>query len=370
MPSPRALRSRVVREPTNAKYSVRVDIVIAGAAIALKASALARRKKPLREYGMRDCILFEHTATSAFLQGETTMTRTPLADKIAAQILEHVRARDLPRGQHLPSQALADACHVSRAPVNAALKVLEELGVVRCEPNRGYFLARAGHELRSIKLETASEGDEDSLYFQIAEDRLSGDLPVQVTENELIRRYDLPRGQLLKTLNRMAQEGWVFRLPGHGWEFRPALTSRESYEAGYRFRAVLESAVVLEPTFKVDPAAFAEARRQQRMLLDGAYRKMSRVQLFDINAGFHEMLASCAQNEFFLDAVRRVNRLRRLIEYRVTLDRSRLPRQCREHLRILDLLEAGDFKAASQELHEHIDGARAVKSGAVERRRN
>jgi DNA-binding GntR family transcriptional regulator len=295
------------------------------------------------------------------------VTRTSsLAAQIAAQILDHIRERDLPRGQHLPSQTLADACRVSRAPVSTALKFLENLGVVRSEPNRGYFLTRDAQDLADIKLRAGNEEDEDRFYFEIAEDRLSGKLPAQVTENELMRRYNLPRGRLLKTLNRMAQEGWVQRLPGHGWEFRPALTSRASYEAGYRFRAALEAAAVLEPTFAVDAAAFDEARRQQRALLGGGYRKLSRAQLFRINSEFHEMIVGCAQNEFYLDAVKRVNRLRRLIEYRVTLDRSRLPQQCREHLKILDLLESGDFTAAAAQLRKHIDGARAVKSPDVD----
>jgi len=71
-------------------------------------------------------------------------------------------------------------------------------------------------------------------------------------------------------------------------------------------------------------------------------------------------------NEFFLDAIKRVNRLRRLIEYRVTLDRSRLTRQCHEHLEILDLLEAGKVAEASAYLRRHIEGANSLKSPGVE----
>ncbi len=69
------------------------------------------------------------------------MARSSLTAQLAAQILDHIRTNDLPRGQHLPSQALADACRVSRAPINSAFKFLQNLGVVRFESNRGYFLA-------------------------------------------------------------------------------------------------------------------------------------------------------------------------------------------------------------------------------------
>src|SRR4051794_37335440 len=54
-----------------------------------------------------------------------------LQAQLSAQILAHVRERRLSRGQHLPEQALADLFRVSRAPVHAALKALEESGVVR-----------------------------------------------------------------------------------------------------------------------------------------------------------------------------------------------------------------------------------------------
>jgi DNA-binding GntR family transcriptional regulator len=296
------------------------------------------------------------------------MARSSLTAQLASQILDHIRANDLPRGQHLPSQALADACRVSRAPINSAFKFLQNLGVVRFESNRGYFLAADAKELAALTLLASEEGDEDDAYFEIAEDRLSGKLPAQVTESELMRLYRLPRGRLVKILSKIAQEGWIERLPGHGWEFRPTLTDRKSYEAGYRFRATIESAAVLEPSFRIDRDAFREAREQQQALLDADLQKLSRAQLFKINTELHETIVACSGNEFFLDALKRVNRLRRLIEYRVTVDRSRLNRQCREHLKLLDLLEAGNFAEASTFLRQHIQGANILKSPVVEQR--
>ena len=297
------------------------------------------------------------------------MGKSSLAAQLASQILDHIRSNGLARGQHLPSQALADTFRVSRAPVNAAFKFLENMGVVRSEANRGYFLAADANDLADLKLLVNDEGEEDDSYFEIAEDRLAGKLPQQVTENELMRRYDLPRSRLVKILNRIAQEGWIERLPGHGWEFRQTLTSRQSYEAGYRFRATIESAAVLEPTFRVDRDAFQKAREQQQSILDRGWQRLSRAQLFKINSEFHEALVACSGNEFFLDSLQRVNRLRRLIEYRVTLDRSRLTRQCREHLEILDLLEAGKNQEASAYLRRHIQGASSLKSPAVDKRK-
>jgi DNA-binding GntR family transcriptional regulator len=291
------------------------------------------------------------------------MARPSLSPQIAARILEHIQERNLSEGQHLPSQELADTFRVSRAPIAAALRRLEQMKIVRSEPNRGYFLLKGAADLRA-KHKAALDTDEpeDETYFAIAEDRLSGALPERLSESELMRRYDVPRSRLLKVLHRISEEGWIERLPGNGWEFRTTLVSRHSYDQGYEFRAAIESQALLLPSFRIDPEAFRTARAEQKELLDGGFKRMSRDRLFRANSEFHEMLMLCANNEFFVDAVRRVNRLRRLIEYRITVDRSRLPVQCREHLRILDLIETGDMKHASDFLRTHILGASAVKS--------
>ena len=287
------------------------------------------------------------------------MPRPNLAAQMTAQILDYIRVNDLEADQHLPSQTLADALRVSRAPINAALQMLEDMKVVRSEPNRSYFLVKSARELPQIP--HAAEEQEDEWYFAIAEDRLSGKLPERVSENELMRRYGLSRTRLLKVLTKIADEGWIERLPGNGWEFGPLLTSRESYQQGYQLRIALEPQALMLPSFQIDRAAFAAAREKQQWLLDGGYKRASRAEIFAANNDFHEMLMSCGGNPFFLDAVKRVNRLRRLVEYRITVDRSRLPQQCREHLNILELLEKGLRQEAADFLRVHISGAALIK---------
>ena len=290
------------------------------------------------------------------------MPRPNLATQMTARILDYIRANDLKAEQHLPSQTLADALKVSRAPINAALQLLEDMKVVRSEPNRGFFLIKGARDLPVPRDVDGGDAErEDEWYFAIAEDRLAGKLPDRVSENELIRRYGMSRTRLVKILAKIADEGWIERLPGNGWAFGPLLTSRESYQQGYELRVALEPQALLLPSFQIDRAAFAAAREQQQWLLDGAYKRASRSEIFAANAGFHEMLVGCAQNPFFLDALRRVNRLRRLVEYRITVDRSRLPIQCREHINILTLLEKGLRQEASDFLRVHIEGAGLIK---------
>jgi hypothetical protein len=79
------------------------------------------------------------------------------------------------------------------------------------------------------------------------------------------------------------------------------------------------------------------------------------------------MIVACSGNAYLADAVARVNRMRRLIEYNHQTDRSRLVVQAREHLQILDLLEAGDNEKASDFLYTHLDTVRGIKTGITDR---
>ena len=287
-----------------------------------------------------------------------------LSAQLAGRITDHVRDQSLPVGHHLSAQKLADLFKVSRGPVIVALKMLAEAGTVYLETNRGFFVAKTVE--RQTGETPAQPVEEDRLYFTLAEDRLSGRLATRVTENEMMRHYGVSRGRLQALLIQIAEEGWVERLPGHGWEFKSTLSTAQSYEQAYRFRAVIESEAVRLPEFAVDARMLDRARAQQNELLDGAMFTLSRAQLFDINSSFHEMIVGWSRNHFFLDSLRRINRLRRLVEYRVTIDRARLKRQCEEHLVVLDHLERGDAAAAADFLRWHIGYAWTVKEGWVE----
>jgi DNA-binding GntR family transcriptional regulator len=293
------------------------------------------------------------------------MPRESLVPQIMQHLLDHFRNEDMAAGQHLGAQKLADTFRVSRAPVVGALKKLEDLGIVRAEPNRGFFLAVDAANLRDMPDQNSPE---ESLYFRIAEDRLSDRLPDRFSESVLMRRYGVARGRLVRVLQQMAEEGLVDRLPGNGWEFRETLSSLKAYGEAYQFRAAIEMQALLLPSFAPDPEAFAAARQHQLDLLSG-FQGASLTTIYGTNIEFHEMLMRCANNAFFLDAVRRVNRVRRLIEYRIGNDRERLPQQCREHLQILDLIEARDMQAAATFLFHHVREAGNIKVRLLEQHR-
>jgi DNA-binding GntR family transcriptional regulator len=276
---------------------------------------------------------------------------------VPARILELIREEGLAPGSHLPAQMLADRLRVSRSPVNQALGILHEKGVVHREPNRGYFLAT---EIATPAAQLAQElGLEEgattgATYFRIAEDRLQGELPDAVTETFLKQRYELTSAQLQSLLHRMAQEGWIAKKPGYGWEFSPMLTTPESLLQSYRLRLALEPAALLEPGYRIAPEVLERCRAAEFHLLHGGIKTDTADQIHERGVRFHEALVEGSGNPFFIDAIRRVNRVRRLLSYRSTQDRKRYKQHCEQHLAILDLLERGRNEAAAEALRAHL----------------
>jgi DNA-binding GntR family transcriptional regulator len=283
-----------------------------------------------------------------------------IANSVAAGILEYIRKLDLPAGERLREQTLADELGVSRSPIRKALQYMESAGIVESSPNRGFFLKQRAADLMRLDMPADEESDE-ALYLRVAEERLTGALPEEITEVDLMERYELSRLQVQRVLNRMGREGLAERKPGRGWVFRPFLSTDTAYREGYRFRMIIEPAALLEPSFRIDKVAFDRIRRDQQAMLDGGIEKWPRSELFRAGAQFHETLVAASNNSFLLESIRNVNQLRRLVEYRVNVDRSRLYRQCEEHLMLLDLIEGGDRVEASYKLRQHLDVARSIK---------
>lgn len=275
----------------------------------------------------------------------------------ASKILELIRQDRLTEGAHLSAQKLADRLRLSRSPVNDALGLLERHGIVARKPNRGYFLQLDHEVLARTCADLAPPAADDVVtqsYFRLADELLRGALPMQCSEALLRARYALTQAQTQALLARVAQEGWAQRRPGYGWEFSSMMTTPDSLLQSYRLRLALEPAALLEPTYRIDKAVLARCRAAERHLLDGGIDSDSADQLHERGVRFHESLVEASGNPFFIDTIKRVNRVRRLLSYRSMQDRSRYRQHCEQHLEILDLLERERNEEASQALARHL----------------
>lgn len=297
------------------------------------------------------------------------MSRNALALRIADEISMSVRSGSLAAGAHLSTQKLADAFGVSRSPVREALEALRERGVVERHPNRGYFI---GNAEAAVALEKDEEREAPDAYEAMAEDWLSDSIPDEVTEQFLRERYGLTRSHLSGVLLRAVREGWAERKPGYGWRFLPVAKTPEAFEQIYRFRMLIEPAAMLEPTFRLDRSIVARQRTIQQRMLDRDLaltsdererheRTLPREEVIN-GSLFHEEIIGMSGNLYFHQALVRVNRMRRLMEYRSRGRRRRLHVHCAEHLEILDVLERGDMMDASFLMRRHLARALSTKS--------
>lgn len=279
---------------------------------------------------------------------------SPLQLDLANQIIRLIRKGQILPGQHLTEQTLARQFDVSRSPVRAAFKLLEERGYLSSRANAGVTVSEQLPKAQQEEL--ASEGTtSDELYLVILSDRVQGRLTDILSEAELLSRYQVSRSVLMRTLLRMNREGLLLRRKGNGWGFLPTLDSDQAKYESYRFRLMVECGGFREKAFKTDLGMLDQSRQAHQDFLRLGATKQTPVAFFDMNARFHEMLAGFSGNRFVLQAVRQQNQLRRVEEYRRHVRNPiDLSGPCHEHLAIITALEQEDLELATLLLHQHL----------------
>jgi DNA-binding GntR family transcriptional regulator len=279
-----------------------------------------------------------------------------LQRQLSADILELIRAEQRAPGTRLAEVALAERLQVSRTPVRAALKLLAQRKLVRQGAQRGYFVASSASSRRAAPAKPVP-ADSDRLFIAIARDRRAGRLPEEVSERDLMQRYGASRPVVQRVLTRLSEVAAVARKPGHGWRFESSISDAAARAESYRFRLLIEPAAIMEPGFTLDPAWVAEMRRQHQEMLAKPWSETASIALYEMNAAFHEGLASASGNRYFLVTIQQQNRLRRFGNYDWTFGYERVVTNCREHLAILDHLEAGERVDAAMLLRRHLESA-------------
>ncbi|KOF54256.1 MULTISPECIES: GntR family transcriptional regulator [unclassified Achromobacter] len=277
---------------------------------------------------------------------------TPLQVDLARQIARDIVGGRHRPGEHLSEETLAASYGVSRTPVRGALRLLAGQGLIRHRPNSGYTVAE--HVAGQPPAIEGAGPTQEELYRRLIDDRASRSLPETFTERELIQRYDAPRSVLNKTLLRLSADGLIEKRKGHGWQFAPSLESPEALAESYRFRMTVECAGLLEPGFHADRDALARMRAAHEALIARPDAEISATEFFALNASFHEMLARFSGNRYILQAVQQQNQLRRLEEHAAFYRDARFVSSSREHLQIIEAVEAGDLEWASQLMRRHL----------------
>jgi len=279
--------------------------------------------------------------------------------KLARKIINMVGAQSLEAGAHLREEELAKRFKVSRSPVRATLNFLKSLGVVEQKTNRGYYLLKNGEEYSDVSLGLPQTSD-DQICEKIGRDWFERTLDKEISETEIRRRYNLGRSTASRILQKLSDEGVISRSPGYGWRFEPTLDTPSAHDESYDFRIINEPAAILLPSFRLKLSVAGHIRARHDSIVNSKNGHADVSILFKFDAEFHEFIAECSGNRFLIAAIVRQNKLRRLVEYTSLIDTGRLQESCREHLGILDALQAGDKKAAAKLMLEHLKKAKAA----------
>ncbi len=285
---------------------------------------------------------------------------------LAAQIAELIQAEGHAPHTPLREEGLAARLGVSRTPIRGALKILQKSGHVYYKENAGVFVAPGGKDREQFKV-PAQARPAEALYRKVLADRGRRALGDTVSEAELIARYHVSRSLLARVLIRIHGEGLIVRRRGHGWEFQPLLDSARAIAESFRFRAIVESAALLEPSFKPDPGEMKRVRERHRRFVAAKSAARTATEFFEMNSRFHEMIAAFSGNRFVLQAIEQMDRLRKFQELASFASDSRaLMQSCREHLAILDALEAGDREWAAALMRRHLsEGTERVLTSGI-----
>lgn len=282
---------------------------------------------------------------------------SPLQVDIANRVIALIKDGTFAAGQHLTEEGLAELFGVSRSPVRTALRLLEDRGYAELRQRLGVFVSKRAPN-RMVALASRQLTGEH-LYRAIISDRANQALADTIAETELYARYKTTRGQLMRTLLRMAREGLIERRKGNGWSFLPMLDSGKAKQDSYRFRMILECAALREPGFTIDRDELARSRAQHEQFLELRTTAANVPEFFEMNTRFHEMLACFSGNQFILGSIRQQNQLRRFDEY-ATYARRRViqpTESCQEHLQIIKALECDNREWAAALLYNHLNRA-------------
>jgi len=282
---------------------------------------------------------------------------TPLQRDLARRILEHLRDQSAPVGSRVSAPELAGIFKVSRSPVAGALGLLVEKGVLAPTGTRRLQVARdlAGANLDDI----APVSETEELYARVMRDRARGELPQEVSENELMPRYGVSRGVVRKLMMRFAAEGLAERLQGHGWRFAPSLDTAGTLKASYEFRLIVECGAFRTPGYRADGLRIEQLRAAHRRVMSMGRGVIGAAEWFHVNSSFHETLAGFSGNPFLTATVQHQNNLRRMWEAAIYshLSVERIRVSCEEHLAILAAVEEGNLEWAESLMREHLKKA-------------
>jgi len=146
--------------------------------------------------------------------GLTPVEDNTLRAQIARQLRDMITAGQYAPGERITETALANALHVSRAPLREAIRELVDAGILLSQPYRGLFV-------RSVSVADVRELFSMRIALEQFAFRLAWDKRTETTLADLRQRYDellaaQSGGDQVRTIDcELRFHSWVYELSGH-----------------------------------------------------------------------------------------------------------------------------------------------------------
>ena len=183
----------------------------------------------------------------------------------------NIKTGRLPQGFVLLEGPIADLMQSSRAPVQMALKILEEEGAVRRFPGRGFVVAGSSaaplrKDIRELDLHISDEVDDalksrgmwELVYDQVEESVASSLIfgEFRIIETELGTHLGVSRTVVRDVLSRLNERGLIRKNQSSHWIAGP-LTA-QSVRERFAIRTILEPAALKLAASAIDYAEIAQ----------------------------------------------------------------------------------------------------------------
>jgi DNA-binding GntR family transcriptional regulator len=282
-----------------------------------------------------------------------------------------LRAQRLPPGLVLLEGPVAEIFRTSRAPVKAALRLLNEQGLIERFNGRGFIVPSPAGETAPVRLDLREAGfapatalADDNLESRAAWERIYHDaerevgaaLPFgrfHINEARMGQHFGVSRTVIRDVLGRMHERGLVEKSPRTHWIAGPltAAAIREFYE----IRGMLEPQALIQavPNLDIDELV---AMRDRVTTLEARYPHVSAEELTDLDTDLHTHCVQRIANKRLMAMIRQAQ-LPLLTNY-TFLRYLGIPEETpelAEHKLVFEHLIQGSSAAAAAALKAHLE---------------
>lgn len=300
----------------------------------------------------------------------------PMYRLIAATLESNIRAGNLPAGTVVNETALSKAFGTSRVPSAAALREVEETGLITRLPSRGFVVGDgATHLLRTdligaglVLPEGFDARDPDRSHRARLYPRVEREIAAcmsygkfLVNESGLARAYGVSRTVAHEILVRLERLD-IARLENSRWYVGPL--SIDDLFHRYEVRWLLEPAALMDAAPLLNRQMIVRALRKAEPYVDASARPPA-TRILELEHDLHIRMVLKCRNSEMRSAIFRCQLP--LISTHYTFEAgtsvSEIHAMSREHVEVFTHLLDGDIKGAAVALEHHLRSAFEVLTG-------